>query len=131
MKYRVSRGTLLALLTGVILLFSLSAVWAQTATPIGSTNYSGTIAVTSTFQSIQGQTNNRQGCSIQNNGSHPMYVYLGTAANATTALSFTLGPAANGNGGQTFNCVVNGDAVIKDGIYITGTSGDAFTAYFQ
>jgi hypothetical protein len=111
---------------GVLLAAALFAcsVSAQSI-PVGSTNLSGTIAVTNTFQTIQGQTNNRLGCAIQNNGTNTMYVFLGPKASATTAKSIVLSP------GQPMSCEVSGAVVVKDEINITGTSGDAYLANFQ
>lgn len=100
------------------------SVFAQSI-PVGTTNLSNTISVTNNFQTIQGQTNNRLGCAIQNNGVNPMYVFLGPNAKATTARSIVLSP------GQPMNCEVSGAVVVKDEINITGTSGDAFLANFQ
>jgi hypothetical protein len=90
-----------------------------------STNYSGAIQSTNSFQTIQGQTNNRQGCLIQNNGAHTMYVFFGNVASATTATSAQL------SAGQAIYCAVTGNTVVRDAISITGTSGDAFFANFQ
>lgn len=100
------------------------AVLAQSI-PVSSKNLSSTIAVTNTFQTIQGQTNNRIGCTIQNNGSHSMYVYLGPLANAAIGLSLNLAA------GQAMNCAIAEGYVVKDAINITGTSGDAYFANFQ
>ena len=93
--------------------------------PVKSTNLSGTIASTGVFQSIQGVTNNRIGCTVQNNGSNVMYVYFGTCANATTAASAALLT------GQSINCAISYDYVVKDQICITGTTADGYFANFQ
>lgn len=97
-------------------------------------NGSGTIAVTNTFQQIfaasarpqaQGGVGPvRSACTIQNNGTHIMYVYFGPIANATTATSSQL--AAN----QSLNCNT-GPVVLSDQVSITGTSGDVFYAAQQ
>jgi len=119
-------------LARAILLFaaftlSFGMVWTAHAQsiPLPSTNLSGTITTTGTFQQIQGTTNNRNGCTIQNNGTHTMYVYLGTLSGATTAASAQL------TAGQSLNCAIASDFVVKDAISITGTSGDTFFANFQ
>ena len=88
-------------------------------------NLSGTIAVTNTFQSIQPQNNGRIGCTIENNGTHTLYVYFGAIANATTANSFQLSP------GQPVSCLVGNGYLLSDQVSITGTGGDAFAAGFQ
>ena len=96
--------------------------------PVPSTNLSGTIATTNTFQSIQTLNNGRKGCTIQNQitNSHNMYVYNGAIGSATTAQSATVAP------GQTFSCwVCAALQVITDQISITGTAGDYFYASFQ
>jgi hypothetical protein len=90
-----------------------------------SLNLSSTIAVTGTFQSIRGADNFRQGCEIQNNGSHTMYVYFGVCANATTAAS------ANLTAGQPIGCSTAAGYVLKDQVCITGTAGDTYFANFQ
>jgi hypothetical protein len=116
-----------ALLASVVFLLSLGCVWSASAQsiPVKSTNLSGSITTTNTFQSIQGQTNNRNGCLIQNNGTHTMYVYFGAMTNATTSNSVQLSV------GQSVSCAINGDLVVQDAISITGTSGDTFFANFQ
>src|SRR5665213_1443771 len=88
--------------------------------PVASSNLSSTITATNTFQLIQGQTNNRIGCTIQNNGSHTMYVYPDIVANATTGGSAVLAP------GDKFYCAVSGNFVLKNAISITGTAGDSY-----
>jgi hypothetical protein len=107
------------------LIFLLPIIALGQTVPVASTNYSGSITTTSTFQVIQGQTNNRQGCTIQDQGTHTMYVFFGPIANATLATSAQI------TAGQSINCAVNGNLVVKDAISITGTSGDAFFANFQ
>jgi len=116
-----------ALLVCAALLLSISCVWSAHAQsiPAQSTNFSSVIASTNTFQVIQGTTNNRKGCLIQNNGTHTMYVYFGALASATTSNSAQLIP------GQAISCAINGNLVVQDAISITGTSGDAFFANFQ
>jgi hypothetical protein len=115
-----------ALLAATILLLCVSSVWAQSI-PVPSINLSGTITSTNTFQSIQGKTNNRLGCTIQNpaTNSNNQWVYFGTLTSATKSASVLLQP------GQSVNCAVNTDNVLGDPVSITGTSGDAFFANFQ
>ena len=91
-------------------------------------NASGTIASTGVFQLLFAATPSspggqpRAGCTIQNNGSHTMYVTegLGTAA-STTALAWTL------TAGQSANCQFGG-VVLQGEVDITGTTGDSFYA---
>lgn len=100
----------------------------------GTTNASTTITTTNTFQSIFAASSNpkaqggtgavRSSCTVQNNGTHTMYVYFGPIASATTATSVQLAAA------QSLNCNV-GPVVLSDQISITGTSGDAFYAVQQ
>lgn len=90
-----------------------------------TTNNSGTIAVTNTFQSIWAATAGRAGCTVQNNSAtNAMYVYFGPIASATTATSVKLAA------GQALTCSVNG-IILTDQVSITGTSGDAFYAARQ
>jgi hypothetical protein len=94
---------------------------------VTSSNLSGTITTTNTFQSLQVPTTSRKGCTIQNNGTHTMYVYFGPVANATTGAALAL------SAGQPAFCAVGlgGVGVLTDQISITGTSGDAYFANFQ
>jgi hypothetical protein len=116
-----------ALLVWAVFLLSISCVWSAHAQSIPklSTNLSGTITTTNTFQSIQGQNNGRNGCLIINGGTHPMYPYFGPLTSATTATAAPL-PV-----GQGISCAINGNLVVQDAISITGTSGDLFFANFQ
>jgi hypothetical protein len=116
-----------ALLVCAVILLAISCVWSAHAQsiPALSTNLSGTITTTSTFQLIQGQNNGRKGCLIQNNGTHTMYVYFGAFSSATTAASAEL------SAGQAISCAINGNLVVQDAISIDGTSGDPFFANFQ
>ena len=115
---------------------SLAQQWVKTQ-PLPSTTLngdkSGTITTTNAFQlvlSVSGNVPNptpgfggdRHGCSIQNNGTHNMYVNEGTPiASATLTNTWVLAT------GQLFNCNFNG-VVLTGEIDITGTSGDAFVA---
>lgn len=97
--------------------------------PYGVTSYNASekITVTNTFQSVftaSGINTGRNACMIQNNGTHNMYVYFGSIANAITPSSVTLAA------GASIQCNA-GDVVLKDQVSITGTSGDAFFAAQQ
>jgi hypothetical protein len=85
-----------------------------------SNNASSTITVTNTFQSLY-LAQRRGGCTIQNNGTHNMYVFAGPIASAL--LTNTIILAA----GQTYQCNV-GVTALTDQISITGTSTDPFFA---
>lgn len=93
--------------------------------PLTSTNLSGTISVTNTFQSIQVATAGRNGCNIQSTGTHTQWVFFGAIGGATEAKGFQL------SAGQTISCAVGGIGVLTDQISITGTSGDTFVANVQ
>jgi hypothetical protein len=87
-------------------------------------NESSTIATTNTFQAVFPSNLNRQGCTIQNNGTNSMWVFFGATASATKGTSVVLaaGQAAYcGSGLLTYQGVVA----------ITGTMGDAFYAAGQ
>jgi hypothetical protein len=120
------QNTVLALLVLTVFLLSMSCVWAQSV-PKTSTNLSSTIAVTNTFQQVQGQANGRQGCTIQNlTSADSQWVYFGACASASKGASVLLAP------GQSVSCnLPGGNLVLSDPICITGTSGDAFFANFQ
>ncbi len=125
-------GLFLALL---LLAPALSAMGQQPVLTVpspGSTlggNASSTIASTGVFQNVwaaspapSGGAGARKGCTIQNNGTHNMYVSEGQAlASATTSNTAVLGP------GGMYNCNSAGIVLIGR-IDITGTSGDAFYA---
>jgi len=119
-------------LVAFMLLGMLSYGWAQSPVitqpySVQTTNASGTIAATNTFQSIWTQSSNtrgRAGCTVQNNGTNSMYVYFGPIASATTGASVKLAA------GQSVSCN-NGGITLKDQVSITGTSGEAFYAAQQ
>lgn len=94
------------------------------STMSGTTNYSSTIAVTNTFQSIEAANAARSGGLIQNNGLNSMWVFFGPIANATKAKSVVLAA------GQSLNLTAPG-VVVTDQVSITGTSTDTFYAGFQ
>jgi len=94
---------------------------------VTTSNASSTIASTNVFQSIWSAdttVTGRTSCTVQNNGTHTMYVFFGPIASATTAKSVQL------SAGQSVYCSVNG-MVLKDQVSITGTIGDAFYAGLQ
>lgn len=96
--------------------------------PLTSTNLSGTISVTNTFQSIQASTPTRNGCLIQNQSTtDTMWVFFGAIGSATKATSFEL----DSTHGLAISCAVGGIGVLTDQVSITGTSTDGFTANFQ
>lgn len=111
----------------LILLLLISPAYAvtqQTTIPYGVTtpdNESSTISVTSTFQQVFGTSTGRTSCTIQNNGTHTMYVYFNSDT-ATTAKSVNLAA------GQSTTCGDGNGVVIKNTVQITGTSGDAYYA---
>jgi hypothetical protein len=90
-----------------------------------STNASSTITTTNTFQSIWAANSGRSGCTIENNGTHTMYVFFGPIANATLTNSAQV---ATGN---SIHCAEQFGVVLRDQVSITGTSGDAFYANGQ
>lgn len=93
--------------------------------PVQTVNLSGTLAASSTFQSIQSADVNRSACLVQNNSaSNKMYVFFGPIASATTGKSVVL------DTGKSVSCN-NGPVVATDQVSISGTSGDAFLAVFQ
>ena len=106
--------------------------WPQPKTSI---NASSTITATNTFQSVfassgGGATNGgggspgRQGCTIQNTGSHNQFVFFGPITSALTPTSVQLGA------GQSVTCSVNG-IILQDQVSITGTAQDTFFAAQQ
>jgi predicted S18 family serine protease len=115
------------LLWALALLSFLSTPMSAQVTPWTrpSTNASSTITTTNTFQSIWAAYSGRSGCTIQNNGTHTMYVSFGPIANATTANSAQVAP------GNSIYCAGQFGVVLRDQVSITGTSGDAFYANGQ
>jgi hypothetical protein len=129
----VALNAKLALLGATILFLSVSRVWAQIA-PVPSNNLSDTIAVSNTFQAIQGKANNRLGCTIQNNATVAsgdlMWVFF-DKSNSANCSAATKGASVSLQPGQAVNCMVNTDNVLGDQICITGTATDHFFANFQ
>ena len=94
---------------------------------VASTNASGTVTSTNVFQSVFAAiTGNQQrsSCTVQNNGTHTMFVFFGPIANALTTSSVAL------TAGQATTCSVNG-VVLKDQVSITGTTTENFFAAQQ
>lgn len=113
------------------LLFSLPSFAQQTVItrPYGVTtgNASSTITVTDTFQTVfaaSTDTVGRTACTIQNNGTHTMYVFFGARTSATKDTSLQLAA------GQYVLCS-SGNDILKDEVSVTGTSGDKFYAGSQ
>ena len=93
-----------------------------------STNASGTVTLTGTFQQVFAATPGRSGCFIQNNdAAHTMYVFAGPIASAATTNSQILAFSATVGGGGTFNCA-SALGAETDQISITGTTAGAFYA---
>ncbi len=88
---------------------------------INASNNSSTIAQGGVYQSVYSQTLSRAGCTIQNNGTHTMWVYFGPIASATHGASVQL------SAGQALNCNV-GNTILIDQVSVDGTTADAFFA---
>lgn len=103
-----------------------SALAPALADPAGSRaslqpNGSSTITVTNTFQQVFAANPQRYACTLQNNGTHTMYVFLGPLTSATTSGAIQL------SAGVAIYCN-NSVTVFNDPVNITGTSGDGFYA---
>ena len=109
------------LIVSLFCFFNLSSVFADPIS-IQTTQDSASIITTNTYQLLMPQKGGRKGCSIQNRGNNIMYVFpadIGGGPPADTLKSFKLNPDG------VFNCnTQNGDTVIYNAIYITGTAGD-------
>ena len=128
MRLQVLRDLARTLAAAAALLAAAGVSLAQVF--VNSTVVATTISVTNTFQSIQAAqavsgAAPRRGCTIQNNGTHVMYVFFGPIASATTSNTFQVAA------GQSINCGAFPGIVLQDQISITGTSGDAFVATLQ
>lgn len=101
-----------------------------TPSPLRSTVYSSSVAVTNTFQSLQVATLGggpyRLGCLIQNKGANSMWVFFGPIASATKNLSYILV-----TGAPPISCATLTGGVLQDQVSVTGTAGDLFAATFQ
>lgn len=123
----------LVLALAVLLTGPARSQQAVVTSPTGGTtsggNASSTIVATGVFQllfsaasSLQGGASTRRGCTIQNNGTHNMYVTEGLGIAASTLVnSAILAP------GVPYYCTWAG-VVLTGEIDITGTIGDAFYA---
>lgn len=95
--------------------------------PIGqatSTNASSTITLGGSYQSVFASNTKRQACTIQNNGTHTMWVFFGPIASATHNTSIALAA------GQSVNCD-SGLITLTDQVSIDGTTSDVFFAASQ
>lgn len=119
-------GIVALICVGLSIIGGASAQSPMTPGPFPTTtnNASGAIGVTNTFQSIWAaatEPRTRAGCTVQNTGTNPMYVYVGAIADATVAKSYKL------TTGLIFTCNV-GNTVAQDQISITGTATETFYA---
>lgn len=94
-----------------------------------STITSGVIAVTNTYQVLLPLQRGRLGCTIQNNGTNTMYIYLDNTGGAVAPSGIVT--ALKLVAGQTMNCAIGGVAVVSDQIWITGTAADTFVVTRQ
>lgn len=133
---RSARGSALVLIGGLALALPAASqqpvqTWPAPGTTAGCPACGTIGAGGTTFQQLFAATGVnlagqlvplRKACTVQNNGTHTMWISEGTsAALATQAKSAQLGP------GQTYAC--NGGGVVLIGeVDITGTSGEAFYA---
>jgi hypothetical protein len=105
--------------------------------PLTSAQIGTTIAVTNTFQIALAASawvanptpgaQARQGCLLQNNGTHSMYVYFKKTGAAVASLTNSFILQANG----LMNCNSISGGVLQDEIDISGTSGDAYVLISQ
>lgn len=130
MQARKGLGT--GLVLALALLFGANGAESQTTVitipgPLYSGNSSGTVTSGGTFQSIWSAAPSgrlRKSCTVQNNGTHNMYVYFGPIASATDATAVTLAS------GQSVSCVAGG-GTLQDQVSVDGTTADAFFAAQQ
>ena len=117
----------------LVLTIALAAsVWAQQPVltqpyPTTSTNASGTVATTNTFQAVFAApttSRGRAGCLIQNLSSASIFVFFGTLASATTPTSVQLGQR------ETVSCNLGG-TTLQDAISVTGAANIQFFAIQQ
>lgn len=83
-----------ALLAAGVVVLSADPSIAQVAQRNVASN-GGTIATGGTFQQVMNRNDARMGCQIENTSSHTMDVFLGLAASATAATSFTVASGAS------------------------------------
>lgn len=103
--------------------FAQQSVRTQSTT-VATTQTKGTIAVTNTFQQALSASGPRLGCTIQNNGTHTMYVFFGDTTPADTTTSFQVAP------GGSIYCSA-GVVVLYGQVLITGTANDVFVVSNQ
>lgn len=96
----------------------------------GSTNVSGTIAVTNTFQQVAALDTRRVSCTIQNNGAASMWVFFEKDPTATCATNATKAKSVVLTTGQSVGCNPPG-VTLTDLICITGTATQEFFAAVQ
>lgn len=116
---------------GLLAFVSAAYAVATQPQPVVSTNVSGTVAVTNTFQSVVPANSLNKGCLVQNTGSNLMFVYFGPIAGATKAKSFQLRAPGTGIQGGWVSCATGTGAVITDQVSVTGVATDTFTAAYQ
>lgn len=97
------------------------ATWPVVTT---SSNVSSTITSAGTYQSVFAASALRRGCTVQDNGTHTMYVFFGPIASATHGNSVQL------TQGQSVSCQAGG-IVLTDQVSVDGTTADAFYAAQQ
>jgi len=115
-----------AILVAALLIAPLAAQAQQyvrtTPASTTTTDASGTISATNTFQKVLSSNVTRSGCTIQNNGSHNMFVTENRGLSGSSLTNSTiLAP------GGIYHCEVGG-MVLTGEIDITGTAADAFYA---
>lgn len=93
--------------------------------PLKAVNVSSTIAVTNTFQNLYSADASRQGCSFQNTGTNPMYLFVVDGVKAET-----IGNSFKITVGQPFNCAQFG-ITITNQIRVTGTATETFAATWE
>lgn len=105
----------LGLIAGIALLCA-SPAFADQILPFSSTQIK--VTMTGSFVQALAKAPGRSGCTIQNNGTHTMFIFFGDATPADTTTSFQLAA------GQAMNCTMGGLATITDQALIEGTSSD-------
>jgi hypothetical protein len=93
--------------------------WVTAPATATTTIVGSTIAASGVFQTALAASATRLGCTLQNQGASPMYVFPGALGSATEAASFIVAP------GGSISCNVSG-VVITDAINVTGMVGDAY-----
>lgn len=126
----------LLLLAALLLVPAL--VLAQTAPYVAFTTETiGTIAATNTAQSVLAKVafgGTRQGCLIQNQGTHVMGVFFGASPPSPASNAwFQIQPPQSSPviQGGTISCAVGGGTVAGDQVWIYGTISETFTVAVQ